>query len=689
MFFYKIEAAVNSKKMRVSSDEGKAFVTSFRTAANTEWHKSKNTRLFFICNIKNGKVTVGTAETVPNDVGTAFREFVAAADILLSFVSVEEITFDEFSEMLSSADINCCIDENDELANLGLDMFRYNFFRFGERLIEEPESKESLKEYAEKILVCDSLNPEIERIYKGREKETDGHPVHYLISCGDRDTRRETYKTLLSALYANGRLKSRRYCFCDFSAEDNVRETQLEDFYRLCEYGTVVIRINNNSFGKGEGFAVYGSGLAETVCAAARRHRREVLTVLCLPAGNFALKTEFLQNLNGISVVELKENSSDRETSFAYLKNLASAHGFDADDGLFSLADNTCDAFSPADLKRIFDRWYDDKVRTEIYPQYTDECLVRAELAKSVAKGNAINELHEMIGLKNAKEVIETAVNYYKMRKLFRDEQGYAESPSMHMVFTGNPGTAKTSVARLFAGIMRDNGLLSVGKLFELGRSDIVGKYVGWTADIVKKKFREARGSVLFIDEAYSLVDSSGSFGDEAINTIVQEMENAREDTVVIFAGYPKEMEEFLKKNPGLRSRIAFHVPFDDYGTQELVSIAELIAKKRGSLFSDEAKEKLASVFDAARRSPDFGNGRYARNIVERAEMRRANRLAKLRLEEITRRDMQILTADDVCATQNGAEQFNAAPRRIGFCTWSADERNIYDISLKTKQESA
>ena len=294
-----------------------------------------------------------------------------------------------------------------------------------------------------------------------------------------------------------------------------------------------------------------------------------------------------------------------------------------------------------------------------------------------------------MIGLKNAKEVIETAVNYYKMRKLFRDEQGYAESPSMHMVFTGNPGTAKTSVARLFAGIMRDNGLLSVGKLFELGRSDIVGKYVGWTADIVKKKFREARGSVLFIDEAYSLVDSSGSFGDEAINTIVQEMENAREDTVVIFAGYPKEMKEFLKKNPGLRSRIAFHVPFDDYGTQELVSIAELIAKKRGSLFSDEAKEKLASVFDAARRSPDFGNGRYARNIVERAEMRRANRLAKLRLEEITRRDMQILTADDVCATQNGAEQFNAAPRRIGFCTWSADERNIYDTSLKTKQESA
>ena len=130
----------------------------------------------------------------------------------------------------------------------------------------------------------------------------------------------------------------------------------------------------------------------------------------------------------------------------------------------------------------------------------------------------------------------------------------------MHMVFTGNPGTAKTTVARLFARILKENGVLSKGDLIECGRSDLVGKYVGWTAVQVKNMFKKAKGSVLFIDEAYSLCDDrSGSYGDEAINTIVQEMENNRDDMVVIFAGYPKEMNDFLDRNPGLRSRIAFH----------------------------------------------------------------------------------------------------------------------------------
>ena len=148
---------------------------------------------------------------------------------------------------------------------------------------------------------------------------------------------------------------------------------------------------------------------------------------------------------------------------------------------------------------------------------------------------------------------MEQALNFYKAQKLFK-EKGLPDSrPAMHMVFTGNPGTAKTTVARLFAGIMKENQLLSEGRLFELGRSDLVGKYVGWTAQIVKEKFRKARGSVLFIDEAYSLLDGDSSlYGDEAINTIVQEMENCREDTVVIFAGYPREMEQFLSRNPGL-----------------------------------------------------------------------------------------------------------------------------------------
>lgn len=154
---------------------------------------------------------------------------------------------------------------------------------------------------------------------------------------------------------------------------------------------------------------------------------------------------------------------------------------------------------------------------------------------------------------------------------------------------------------------------------------------------------------MLFIDEAYSLVDDrSGSFGDEAINTIVQEMENHRDDMVVIFAGYPNEMETFLQKNPGLRSRIAFHIPFADYNADELCSIAKLIADKKGLRLGANACEKLKSVFELAVNEDDFGNGRYVRNIIEKAKMVQAQRLLTMELDKITENDVVTLCAEDI-----------------------------------------
>ncbi|MCF2651856.1 AAA family ATPase [Anaeromassilibacillus senegalensis] len=241
------------------------------------------------------------------------------------------------------------------------------------------------------------------------------------------------------------------------------------------------------------------------------------------------------------------------------------------------------------------------------------------------------------------------ALNYHKAQKLFADKGMKTDYSSMHMVFTGNPGTAKTTVARLLARIMRENGLLSKGQLVEVGRGDLVGRYVGWTAQTVQKKFKQAEGGVLFIDEAYSLVDDrDGSFGDEAINTIVQEMENHRDSTIVILAGYPDKMEEFLQKNPGLRSRIAYHVPFADYTVEELCKIAELIAKKKGLYFDNQAREKLTAVFETARRQADFGNGRYVRNVIEKAKMAQATRLITADYESVTQKDIITLCAEDI-----------------------------------------
>jgi Cdc6-like AAA superfamily ATPase len=173
--------------------------------------------------------------------------------------------------------------------------------------------------------------------------------------------------------------------------------------------------------------------------------------------------------------------------------------------------------------------------------------------------------------------------------------------------------------------------------------------FVGWTAQIIKKKFKEAKGGVLFIDEAYSLVDGhKGSYGDEAINTIVQEMENNRNDLVVIFAGYPTEMEQFLDRNPGLRSRIAFHVPFDDYDSDELCDIARLTAKKDGLKLTDDAYEKLHGIFDTARLENDFGNGRYVRNILDKAKMTQATRLIELDPDSVCKEDLITICAEDI-----------------------------------------
>ena len=241
------------------------------------------------------------------------------------------------------------------------------------------------------------------------------------------------------------------------------------------------------------------------------------------------------------------------------------------------------------------------------------------------------------------------------------------DHPAMHMIFTGNPGTAKTTVARLFARIMKENNLLSKGNLIEVGRGDLVGKYVGWTAPTIQKKFKEAQGSVLFIDEAYSLVDDrDGSFGDEAINTIVQEMENHRNDVVVIFAGYPDKMESFLQKNPGLRSRIAYHVPFSDYDTESLCEIAKLIAKQKGLKFTKEAFEKLYGLFDAARTGSDFGNGRFVRNVIEKAKMAQATRLLTMDFDSVGSKDITTITSEDIELPKASTKP---KTKQIGFCT--------------------
>lgn len=426
----------------------------------------------------------------------------------------------------------------------------------------------------------------------------------------------------------------------------------------------MVLGYTPKTAGGGE-FASGDMGVITDLCRPAKKHHDQVLTVLCLPQKGESAKKYFYENLGTMTFVELTQDVIHGERAKTALLSMAERSGLEADNGLFQNWQEDR-GYRFGELRQLFEEWQSNKLKTEVYPQYASETAANKLVQKAKPQGSAYDKLEEMIGLTKAKAVIAQALDYYKAQKLFREKGICLERPVMHMVFTGNPGTAKTTVARLFAQIMKENGLLPVGDLIEVGRADLVGKYVGWTAPTVKAKFAAAKGSVLFIDEAYSLVDDKdGLFGDEAINTIVQEMENQRDDTVVIFAGYPDKMEQFLKKNPGLRSRIAFHIPFEDYKPAELLDIFTLMAKKQKLELAPLVRERLLPIFSLATKQPDFGNGRFARNLLEKSRMKQASRLVRLDPDTVTMEMVSTLIPEDIDEPQLPQKEER---RVLGFC---------------------
>lgn len=308
-----------------------------------------------------------------------------------------------------------------------------------------------------------------------------------------------------------------------------------------------------------------------------------------------------------------------------------------------------------------------DLKKNELFKIIKDDISLLEEGLKDERKaGTAKQELENMIGLAYVKKIIDKALAHYKLNKLCIDKGIAREKASLHMVFTGNPGTAKTSVARLFAEILKDEKVLSTGTFVEAGRADLVGDHVGATAPLVKRKFKEAQGGILFIDEAYSLCDSyENGFGDESINTLVQEMENHRDDVIVIFAGYTEPMQQFLDRNPGMLSRIAFQIEFEDYTTDELCDIVKLMASKKQMTITDAAMDKLRENFDIVRGEADYGNGRFVRKTLEEAEMNLAERVLQYKEYEITK---ELITTIEVCDIPDIAARKRAV-KRIGFAS--------------------
>ena len=261
-------------------------------------------------------------------------------------------------------------------------------------------------------------------------------------------------------------------------------------------------------------------------------------------------------------------------------------------------------------------------------------------------------KLNKLIGLDGVKREVNSLINMIKVDELRKSRGFKTTSVSKHLVFLGNPGTGKTTVARLLSKIYNRLGVLGKGQLVEVDRAGLVAGYVGQTALKTKEKIDEAMGGILFIDEAYTLAKGGTDFGQEAIDTLLKAMEDNRENLVVIVAGYSKPMETFLESNPGLKSRFNKYIEFEDYSEEELYEIFKLSCDENDMMLNHEAEEYLKKYLNKlVNNKPDnFANGREMRNLFETAKQNQANRIAVRLISEsnITDEELNELTVDDL-----------------------------------------
>ena len=290
---------------------------------------------------------------------------------------------------------------------------------------------------------------------------------------------------------------------------------------------------------------------------------------------------------------------------------------------------------------KLLDIKQEDKVKEEVVQ---DE--IEVESAESLV--DLQKQLDSMIGLDGVKQQVHSIINELKIDALRKSKGLKVSNTSKHLVFKGNPGTGKTTIARLLSKIYKQLGILEKGQLVEVDRSEIVAGYVGQTALKTKEKIDEAMGGILFIDEAYTLAKGENDFGQEAIDTLLKAMEDHRDEFIVIVAGYDEPMESFLQSNPGLKSRFNEYIHFDDYSEEELFLIFGLLCEQNDFRMDLEAQDTLKSYLnDLCTHKPDnFANGREMRNLFDKSKKAHSNRLASL--NEISDEDLITLKKDDL-----------------------------------------
>lgn len=290
------------------------------------------------------------------------------------------------------------------------------------------------------------------------------------------------------------------------------------------------------------------------------------------------------------------------------------------------------------------------KYRFDSKENHAKEAQKDSVVVNDPLEGDPYKELDELVGLESVKEEVRSLANFVKIQKQ-RESQGLKNPKlSYHLVFTGSPGTGKTTVARIVARIYKDLGILKKGHLVETDRSGLIGQYVGQTAPRVNAVCDSALNGVLFIDEAYAITQSQSKndYGDEAVATLLKRMEDDRDKLVVIVAGYTKEMTQFIESNPGLKSRFNRYINFPDYTPAELFDIFRLYLRKNEYTITNEAATYLRNELEnvVKHKNRNFGNARYVRNLFEKSIQCQANRLSKEKT--VTHQQLMEVTLDDI-----------------------------------------
>lgn len=278
-------------------------------------------------------------------------------------------------------------------------------------------------------------------------------------------------------------------------------------------------------------------------------------------------------------------------------------------------------------------------------PVYLQEEYAKTEIAKIL---NLLDE--ELVGLAPVKSRIREIAALLLIDKLRRSLDITSANPGLHMSFTGSPGTGKTTVGLKMADILYQLGYVEKGHLLTVTRDDLVGQYIGHTAPKTKEVLKKAMGGVLFIDEAYYLYkpDNERDYGSEAIEILLQVMENQRDEIVVILAGYKAPMDKFYESNPGLSSRITNHIDFPDYSVEELLKISKLMLEDQQYQLTPDAERALADYIRRRKEKPLFANARSVKNALDRARMRQANRIFDSRGQVLTKKELVNLEAQDI-----------------------------------------